>query len=283
MKKIIALFLVIIFLTSAWLPTAHAEEKSYVEARWIIWETNIDKNLYCYYVRFDENVSLNADALHVEYTKYGSDAVLQLDADFITSYTEDRLELFLRFPNSVGSIVVTGLVLKDGASVEQRLNKKDFKEIDSLGMDWTWLFMKRDALYSPKFFQGSLEDCDVAVGSRWKLRFIGLFFPRDAYLRAHTTLAAEGIELTQDGDEYQFNSVGEGKVSLCLFGIPRCTGNVRVMEKQTLKLRMIATTPIQYMAVPIIALRFLGPLALILGIPFVICGTLVTYSRMIFA
>lgn len=278
MKKMISILLAVIFLTVIWLPAVHASETSYAEAQWVIWNMG---NVY--YVRFNQNVSAVGDALHVEYIPAKSGDASVLDANAIMIYTENRLELVLQFPERILSFTVSNLVLQDGTHVRQELQAGQFKEIATQDLDWIWFLMKRDGLFSPKFLQGSLDDCDVSVGSRWRVRFIDSFFPRDDYLRAHTSLTAEGIELMQDGDEYVFSSTGQGTVSLCLFGYPRCTGSVRVMEKQELKWKMLVTTPIQYLAIPIIALRFLGPLALVFGIPLAAGMTIVTYSRLLFA
>lgn len=138
-------------------------------------------------------------------------------------------------------------------------------------------------LVSAKILTGSINDCEVAVGSRWKLRFFSITNPRDPYLRSHFSLMAEGIELSKNEDRYTFESEGQGKVSLCLFDIPLSSAKVNVIDKRQIKLKMLYAAPLQYSAFSWIGIRYLGPLAPFIGIPFAVVYTLITYFRLIFA
>lgn len=278
MKKALSLILVFCFAFCMCVP-AFAEDASYTEAVWRLhWH---DPTIY--YVRFKENVTVSLDALRVEYTAKEQDSPAVLDTQSIAVYTDEKVELVLTFPEFVPDFTVSGLALKDGASVQQTVKTEHVQEIDSADLDSTWLFKKHDALYLPHLIQGNFGGCDVAVGSRWSLRFNALTYPRDPYLQARLTLEADGIEMRRDGDEYVFDAVGQGRVFLSLFGIRYSPGyKVNVMEKSALKTRILLTAPFQYAALPIYGLRYLGPFTVLL-LPFSFVYTLVTYVRILFA
>ena len=281
MKKLLSVLLAAVLLTAVCPPAARAADASYAQAVWRLhWH---DPTIY--YVRFDENVTTAADALRVEYTTKGQESTSVLDAESISLYTADdgKAELILRFSEFIPDFTVSGLVLRDGTHVSQTVQTDNIPEINWTGLDRTYLLKKHDALYLPHLIQGDFGGCDVAVGSRWSLRFNALTYPRDPYLQARLTLEADGIEMRRDGDEYVFDAVGQGKVFLSLFGIRYSPGyKVNVMEKSALKTRIFLTSPFQYAALPIYGLRYLGPFTALL-LPFSFVYTLVTYVRILFA
>ena len=280
MKKLLSVLLAVVLLTAACLPAVHAAEASNTESVWRIkWH---DPTIY--YMRFDEDVTAAADALRVEYTTKEQDAPALLDTESISLYTTDdgKAELILRFSEFVPDFTVSGLVLQDGTHISQTVQTENVPEIDWTGLDRTYLLKKHDALYLPHLIQGD-SGCDVAVGSRWELRFNALTYPHDPYLQTRLTLEADGIELRRDGDEYIFDDVGQGEVYLCLFGIPCSIGyDVHVMEKSSLKTRILLTAPFQYAALPIYGLRYLGPFTVLL-LPAAFVYALVTYVRLLIA
>lgn len=278
MKKIISALTAAIMMCLSSFIVVYAGEETHVESKWaIMWAQHI------YYIRFDQTISGMGDMFHVTYTMKNRDAVFELEKENIEIYTDERLELVLRFPDFISNITVSDLILQDGEHVRQSMQTDTFQEIEHLDMDGTWFCMKRDALFLPKIIQGELNDCDVAVGSRWKLRFTERTYPRDPYLRKRLSLSAEGIDMKKEGDEYVFASVGEGRVSLCLFGVPCSSGKVRVLEKQDLKHKMVFAAPVEYFAFALLSLRYLSPLGLVITFPVAVGYTLVTYFRMIFA
>lgn len=275
MKKITAFILCITLICAAAFPAAYADETTYIEYNCRISTENI------YYVRFNQNVSAVGDALHVEYIPAESGDASVLDAKAVTVYTGERVEIVLQFPESVSAFTIFDLVLKDETHAQQHVQREFVGEF--YGLSDTWSTMKRDVFYAVPLIGNDEGDCYVAVGSEWELNFGKNTTPRDPYLRKYVSLTAEGIDLKQEGEKYVFQSVGDGKVSLCIFGIPKYTKNVHVREKSEVKKKMLFTIPVESFSIVLYTVRWLGPFAFVIALPIAAAYTIVTYLRLLFA
>lgn len=148
MKKIISVIAIMVILLLSCTSPAYSAEDTYIESKWTIrWMDHI------YYIRLSEDVSAVGDDFLVEYTASDSEAVSVLDAEKVSVYTEDRVEIVFQFPVVVSGITVHDLVLNDGKHIEQKVQTDTFQELHVQDLDNIWLSMKRDALYLQRFSQ----------------------------------------------------------------------------------------------------------------------------------
>lgn len=236
------------------------------------------------YIRFDETVASVSDAFRVEYVLGGQNTPAVLDETNIQIFTGDRLEVFLQFPDSVSTITLSDLVLRDGTHGEQEVQYTDCERIHSGILETAFYWgLKHDALYTQKEVLGSLDDCYAAVGSKWQLKLPALRKLNDPYLAPHVSLTAEGLETEKDGNGLVFLSVGNGTVSFCLFDVPFQTKNVEILEKQAVKQKMLLTVPAMSFGLALYAGHWLGPVGWLAGFPVAAVYTIVTYFRALFA
>ena len=274
MKRIIAFILCITMMTTAAFSAVCADETEYIEYKCRVWTENV------YYVRFDQSVNVTGESFRVEYVPTGSDVSNLLDTKSITIYANERLEIVLRFPEAVTSFTIYDLILHDGTHVKQDVKNDAVSEFE--GLDDTWSTMERDILYFSPLVGKEKNDCYVAVGSEWALKYAKYTSPRDPYLRKHVSLTSEGIELEKEEEKYIFRSIGDGTVSLCIFGIPQKTVNVHVREKSEVKRKMLLTVPSQSFVGALYTVHWLGPLAFIIASPIAVVYTITTYFRLLF-
>ena len=276
MKKVFCFLVCLIMIGSSAFLIVYANDISYAEAKYRIYEKHV------YYIRFDQNVVGTGERFRVEYTPKDQNTVSVLDQSCCSIFSGDRMEVIMQFPDHISEFTLFDLVLQDGTSVQQ--NMKTDSGFSSAGdMSDVWALKKHDAFYAYPLIGKDQEICFVTVGSEWEFRFKEYTSPRDPYLRKHITLEADGIELKKDGEKYVFQSLGDGEVSLCMFGVPCMTVKTHVMEKSAIRQKMLLTVPIESVAVAIYSVHWLGPLALVVALPLAGAYTIFTFFYMLFA
>ena len=249
----------------------------------------------CAYIRFGKNVVGVSEDFYIQIDGYYSPdepRSVRLDTDDLQVFTEDRLEVFLPVEDCLSvrydPVHVHGLVLSDGTTADYTIEPDEDSFFGSpfLSPEFSYAelhFEMQDALTVYADLDDQPNAFYTAVGSKWKPDFTGDRAMNDKYLRRHTELTAEGIELEKQGNKYVFTSVGDGTVSIVIGGYVCHTVHVCVREKQEIKRTMISVAFGNSFLWGMAFGFWLGPLALVTALPITIFGGVLKVVRMLLA